>query len=468
MMRLFVAMLVSIMFAVGNAWGLKLPTIGVHVEKHKHRSCEKGLPTVTLENIVSTYSGVGEIDAFIVLFDFTEIKGISFGLTWPEAWGGGKWHDCSYLKIGEISNPGDEISMVWKDCIPDTSAIILGWVTLTVTSPGRIEIIPHHIEGTVAIGDCNKIAPRTHEAILRLGAGAGGAKGDSPSVMKHLANRRWHVKADSSGDLPTLQEALRKALPGDTILVAEGTYREHVLLRPGVVVMGSWSDDFRSRSLKRTPSVIQPTKGHSAVRGNLGEDSTAVLDGFVIRGANARFGAGIALRNGSSPKLTNLIIDSNTASYGGGIACHASSPVIRNVIFVNNSAETGGGIHCMEGSSPWISNVTFYGNKATYGGAIFAKVGSCPFIEKSVIANTLEGSAIYCSDVSSKAILACSLLWKNLPGNYGGDAEQAITLKHVYEEDPQFADPAKGDFSFPKDSPLATHSCGRMGMVFSD
>jgi hypothetical protein len=456
---------------------VEVPVIAVHIEKHGSFGCDS-LPAIEQGSLRTTYGGVGKIDAFVVLMRFKEAKGMTFGMKWPEAWGTGTWHDCSYLKISDIRSSGDVTSLVWKECTTDSLPMIVGWLTLTVTGPGMIEVIPSPKEGAIAVADCNEIAVQTHEVVISLRGGAGGAKGDNVASMNAISNRNWRVRPDGTGDRASINEAVRQALPGDTVFVAAGAYRERFGLRTGVVVLGSWNEDFTIRNVERTPSIISPadrhgaehnehghhTTGWSVVWASFGEDSTAVLDGFVITGGGGKFGGGIALRAGASPMLRNLIIYGNTAEFGGGIACHGASPVIRDVLIARNEAETGGGIFCSTGSSPRIANVTLVDNEAENGGAICVIKGSSPYIENSVIAYHADGNAIYNSDPGSRISLTCSDLWSNLPSDFSPSAEDMAILRDNLADDPAFVDPDNMDYTLSSGSPaLSSADCGRMG-----
>ena len=441
----------------------KVPQVAVHIEQHGRWSCAR-LPSIDKSTVRTTYEGTGEIDAFFVLFDFDQTKGISFGVDWPETWGEGTWHDCAFLRAADIAMPGDHTGIVWKECVTDSAPLIIGWITLTVTSPGTISMTASPAEGAVTIGDCTEARAKLSEVVVKLKAGAGGAKGDNPGVLKAIKNRNWYVRPDSA-DITSINDAIRGALPGDTVFVAEGTYNEAVLLRPGVVTLGSWDADFTRRNVNETPSIIDGTGiKHSLVMGTFAEDTTTVLEGFVITGGTQTNGAGMAFRNGSSPLLSNLIIASNKGKYGGAIYCHGSSPVIRNVLMTANEAQSGAGIYCVDGSSPLISHSTLVANKAPYGGAIAAVKASSPYMENSIVANHEQGGAIYAMDATTRVTLKCCDLWNNQPSDFGGAADANSILRDTISEDPQFTDPAKMDFSLKPSSPvLGSQTCPRMG-----
>ncbi len=447
---------------------VELPVMAIHIEEHADRSCDYNLPVIDENSINTTYEGVGRIDAFVVLMRHGEAKAISFGLTWPEAWGNGSWQDCSHLKIAGISSPGDATSILWKDCMVDTVPLIVGWLTVTVTSPGTIEIEPEHKQGAVAVADCNEIVPSMSEIILIAKGGAGGVKGDDFAEAASIRNRNWYVRPDSTGDTHIIDHTIREALPGDTVFVEGGTYREHLVLRKGIVILGSWDSEFKERDLDATPSIIDATGFHAGVRAMLGEDSTTVLDGFVITGASGKSGAGIAMTNSSSPILRNLIIHSNSATYGGGMSCRGSSPTIDNVLITGNTAGSGGGIYCGTGASPLITNTTIAGNHATHGGAIFATEGASPYVEKSIIAGHKDGHAVFVTDLDSRVSLSCCDLWSNLPADFGGATLAPALFKDSITEDPEFVDPSKMDYSLTAGSPaLAVEGCGRIGAKYA-
>jgi hypothetical protein len=97
-----------------------------------------------------------------------------------------------------------------------------------------------------------------------------------------------------------------------------------------------------------------------------GLDSTAVLDGFTIRGGNAdglfpaSNGAGLFFRD-SSPVLKNLTIETNRARDGGGVYLERGVPRLTAVKILQNRADRGGGIFCSN-SDAVLSGVIVQGN----------------------------------------------------------------------------------------------------------
>ncbi len=442
----------------------RLPVVAVHLEKSSPRHCENSGPLPELEDVNTTYGGVGEVDALIILYNFTEARGFSLALNWPEAWGIGRWSDCGDLNIGDISSPGDPTGIIWNGCVSDSTPLLIGWLTLTVSSPGVIDVLPTPNDGVVAILDCNEVAPEISEAMVVLRGGAGGLKGDDPAMAAAITNRNWYIRPDGTGDRPTIDDALRHALPGDTVFAAGGHYHEHIVLRGGVTVLGSYDDDFALRDLEATPSVIDAAGHRAAVSGGFREDTMTVFDGFVITGASGKYGAGVVLRNGSSPLLRNLIIHSNTATYGAGIFCLASSPIIRHVLIAGCEAKSGGAIYCMVGSSPLIVNSTIAGNHAEHGAALSILEGSSPIIDRSIIADNTGGSAIYAQGEAAKLMMTCCDLWGSAAADYGGTAEKGSELRDNISVDPAFRSPSEMDFTPAAGSPVLTvQGCGAIG-----
>ena len=462
------AVVLTLMLISALAAGSKLPVVAVHLEKSKLRNCSSYAPLPDLEEINTTYNGVGEMDALVILYSFGEARGFSFAMSWPEAWGSADWTDCGDLNIGKITNPGDATGIIWNGCITDSTPLLIGWLSLTVASPGIIDILPSPNEGVMAILDCNEVAPEISEAMIVLRGGAGGVRGDDPATVAAIGNRNWYVTPDAAGDVPTIDEALRHAIPGDTLFVAGGHYHEHLTLRSGIVVLGSWDEDFAVRDLSTTPSVIDAGGHRAAVMSRFREDTTTVLDGFVITGGSGKYGAGLVLRNSSSPLLRNLVIHSNSATYGPGIFCHASSPIIRNTLIARNQAQSGGGIYCTVGSSPLIVNSTIVENEAEHGAALAALEGSTPILDRSIIANHSGGSAIFAQGDAARVIMSCCDIWGNEADNYGGTAEKGAELRDNVSVDPEFRMPSEMDYTPAEGSPvLSLEGCGAIGTRYA-
>jgi len=232
-----------------------------------------------------------------------------------------------------------------------------------------------------------------------------------------MSGAGWSAVIHVPGEQPTIQAGIDAALPGDTVLVAAGTYtgngnRDIDFSGKNIVLKSENGPDFTIIDCQG--DLDYPHRGfifHS------GEDSTAVVDGFTIQGGyglndspdGLSVGGGIYCLN-SSPTISNNTISRNLVSddegpgRGGGISCEASSPTIRNNHINANSAGRGwgGGIYC-DSSNATISNNTIFGNLAHSGGGIDCGYSSDVTITNNVIIgnSAAYGGGIYGSGSSS-------------------------------------------------------------------
>lgn len=162
------------------------------------------------------------------------------------------------------------------------------------------------------------------------------------------------------GDYLTIAEAVEAACPGDTILVAPGTY---------------------AGSLNRDIEL-----GHA----DLSLLSEAGAGATIIDCESA--GRALVVRRPGTT-VRGFTFTGGTAEEGGAVWIGAVSPTITDCAFLGNSAVRGGAIHCAPLSFPDIEYCTFEGNSATdYGGAIYFRASrptlyECGFDENSAGVN---------------------------------------------------------------------------------
>ena len=264
---------------------------------------------------------------------------------------------------------------------------------------------------------------------------------DAPGPFHNGASWKWAFT--------NLQDAMDIAGSGDTILVAEGTYKPD---EGGSVTPGDRTAGFE---LKGNISLIGSHAGYGHVNpdaqdvdtyttilsGDLNSDDlwgilnkddnsyhivsitdcpscSALLDGFIITGGQAdgpepyNSGGGVHI-DGTNPMLINCTISGNTAVFGGGISSHNnSSPSILNCKITGNSAFVfGGGLYCYSNNIN-LTNCLIAGNssyQAEYigGSAVLNLGGSLNLSNCTVMDN-----------VAPNGMAITSIIWQSPPVNY--------------------------------------------------
>ena len=254
-----------------------------------------------------------------------------------------------------------------------------------------------------------------------------------------------------------LQSALDGASSGDQMLVAEGTYyptkkagginerNKAFQLKKGVAVYGGYSgveSPMNDRNWNINLTILSGDIGVSKDSSDncyhvfyhpngLNLDTTAILDGFIIKNGNAD-GIGEYSRGGavfnfkSSPKFQNNRFEMNYAEDGGGaIYNNLCQPVILYSTFIANYSNSqnagGGGVLNIE-SKTIISECIFVNNfSKSRGGGVFnfeseAVISKSDFVHN--VSNDRGGGLV--NDYHSDAIITNCKFIENESGFGGG------------------------------------------------
>lgn len=214
------------------------------------------------------------------------------------------------------------------------------------------------------------------------------------------------------GDYSIIQDAIDAAFPGDTVLVAAGTYPENIDYKgKAITLISAWGPEL---------TIIDGNQAGSVVTFVSGEGLDSVLDGFTVTNGLAQFGGGTYCINGS-PVIRNCVYTENYATEnGGGLFAYNADIVIEDNVFAYNTADfSGGGIAGRFCTTPIIRNNAVYGNTALLGAGIF----SCCFVPV-VENNRIWGN----SAVNGGGFYACiykstfdnNTVVKNTASNMGG------------------------------------------------
>ena len=226
-------------------------------------------------------------------------------------------------------------------------------------------------------------------------------------------------------DYPTIQGAVDASSDGDEIIVAPGTYINH-LETPVVDMLGKAITLRASGSPEET--IIDGLNSTRGVSCWADETATTVIEGFTIRNCFGKYGGGIYCYH-SSPTIINCRITACQAQRGGGIDCYGSSPTISGCTISGNSADRGGGIDCYNNSSPNIVNCTITNNmsQGLAGGIYF--IGGSPTVSGCTISgNTADdtGGGLF-SNGGTPTITNCTI-----SGNTAGDTGGGFYCFHNF------------------------------------
>jgi len=188
------SILASIAFAGMN----ENAKVAIHVmDYNAKRSCTKYFPAIeSCSDIVTTIPDT-DVHFFPVFFDFVEIQGLEYGVTWEG--GSCSFTPCTDFIIGSMENSGDGISQTWTTC-KQTFAVIpgFGWIT----SNGLISIVPHPSYGGPNITSCDRTAEGGPPAELdsippesRGYAGTNGLQGCDPCSLSVESTTWGQIKA---------------------------------------------------------------------------------------------------------------------------------------------------------------------------------------------------------------------------------------------------------------------------------
>ncbi len=263
-------------------------------------------------------------------------------------------------------------------------------------------------------------------------------------------------KEDGSFEHPfdSIQEAINKSIPGDTVIVLPGTYTGE----------GNYDIDYDGKVItvrsKEGPEtcIIDCEMQGRGFDFHSGEGANSVLEGFTITNGQADyFGGGIRVDK-ASPTVTNCYFIRNSAIHGGGMYNYSSKPVLTNCTFIGNSANYGGGMynsggtltltnctfignsannsggglyHSSSSSDHSLTNCTFTGNSANgYGGGLCKYYGNYPLTNCTFSGNVAnKGGGLY--NGLGRLTLTNCILWGNIDDSGRGESGQISGTKTV-------------------------------------
>lgn len=319
-----------------------------------------------------------------------------------------------------------------------------------------------------------------------------------------FAGRSWADLLKVPNDHLTIQEAIDASRPGDTIVVASGTF----FFYSGNITIDKESITLRS-SFGPDTAIIKGRTDRPVI--TFSENCHATIQGFTITGLDetegeSLKGGGVYCGKASAPTIIDCVISNNRAVMGGGIYCdEMSSPKMVNVRFVNNRAKvsgggvfafkafpditrsrfvgnrtsnTGGGFHSYKGA-PRIRNSLFWKNVALSGGGVSCDESLCSLINNTIVENrgASYGGGVFIDGGATK-ILNC-IVWENGDDLYSESFGTASRPDHTnisdgdflringnLSENPMFVDMARGDFRLMPESPC--RDAGHSAAAYND
>jgi Kre9/KNH-like N-terminal Ig-like domain len=255
--------------------------------------------------------------------------------------------------------------------------------------------------------------------------------------------RIWYVYADGSGAVATIQDAIDLSADGDIVRLADGWFT-------GV---GNRDLDFSGKAITLESAdtdprycIIDCESATRAISFINGESASSVVQYIWITNG---FAGGFAGDSGN----------------GGGIYCSGSSPTITNcIIDFCRTSTYGGAVYCIN-SSPTITSSTFHRNEAGWGTSVFSAVSGVVEVTNCILSEG-DGTGAASDDASGSVLTACCCIFA---GGFKAAPVSRRGLGDIFS-DPEFCWPGDGSngYRLNYSSPCSAANqpvCGQMGAL---
>ena len=205
---------------------------------------------------------------------------------------------------------------------------------------------------------------RVLASALVLGATAGAAFAGARRVPTEVA---------------TIGAALAVSSPGDTVLVAPGTYAERIVLVSRVTLRAEAGPG---------SAVIDAQLGGAAIQAQ-GLAPPTRLEGFRLTGGRGTDDSGTTTGGdltitGGSLEVSDCAFDGAQATFGGGTGASGATVTFRRCTWTGTAAGFGGG-HFQSGGAVTIEDGTFQTTSAGDGGALYVTGGARLTVQRCVM-----------------------------------------------------------------------------------
>lgn len=190
----------------------------------------------------------------------------------------------------------------------------------------------------------------------------------------------------------SVQEAIDASSPGTTVRIGPGTYHESITLRRDIRVVGAGPNVTVLQGEGIGPVIT--ASGHWIAR-------NTVVEGLTVTGGGGQDGAGVLVRDGASPTLSDVTLVNNQAmGYGGGILVSGGGhPLLLTAQISANKARSGTGVALTSGGQITIRDSLIERNVTTgsgSGSALLAQSDTQVFLEHTAVENHtgVEGAGL--------------------------------------------------------------------------
>jgi parallel beta-helix repeat protein len=222
----------------------------------------------------------------------------------------------------------------------------------------------------------------------------------------------------TTGPMQTIQTAVNSIITGGTVMVASGTYNEHLTISKNLNLIGAgqgqtFIDGTHNGIVINIPgSFTVNITGVTIRNGNSTSDGggiynrgTLTITSSTLSGNTANGFGGAIYNNMGTVNLISSILTGNSvaATYGGGAIYNMGTVTITNSTLSGNTASVGGAIsNPSAGKIINIINSTLSGNTATIGGAIY-NLGTLTISESILSGNTASsnGGSLYNAGIAT-------------------------------------------------------------------